>query len=502
MGDYSFVARMPNESGALHRVVEIIKLHNGNINRISYDRRIDPQTVFFEIGTHAASYQRIINELADIGYLQTSLRFLRYLKCTVYLPHRSGALFDFLTHTTRAGANIAFIDFDDSGAFPERVTISLDIEESSVADDLLNQLKSRYKIEIVEYDTTGEHLDSTVFYVRFAQKLRPLIDDPDDGFLLAFLSDINHIVQELTNRGENPRKIFDSILETGATLNETTGRGFYADVQEFRITDTVHLFCFQLPCGGNVFLLDTPEEQVMVDTGYGVYHTDLVRMMHYYGLAVREKRRFCIVTHADADHCGGAGFYDVPVCMHAGTREIIREANRAYGSRSEECILEEVYTTMINRFSRFNPPSQIRLFPDRGEQMRLGFPILGQLLIGDVEFEVLESLGGHLYGQIFLYSSVHGLIFTADSLMNFDSFTPDRKHYSTLADFLMTSVNVDSDLARRERTMLTNLIRTTAAAQADRGGGCLVCGGHGAVSVFKDNRLEVFGRIERYQVEP
>jgi hypothetical protein len=89
MGDYSFVARMPNESGALHRVAEIIKLHNGNINRISYDRRIDPQTVFFEISTQAASYQRIISELAEIGYLQTSLRFLRYLK--VLSISRTGA---------------------------------------------------------------------------------------------------------------------------------------------------------------------------------------------------------------------------------------------------------------------------------------------------------------------------------------------------------------------------------------------------------------------------
>lgn len=45
---YSFIARMPNEPGALHRAAEIIKSYSGNINRIQYDRRIDPATVFLK----------------------------------------------------------------------------------------------------------------------------------------------------------------------------------------------------------------------------------------------------------------------------------------------------------------------------------------------------------------------------------------------------------------------------------------------------------------------
>ena len=40
--------------------------------------------------------------------------------------------------------------------------MSLTIEKSAIIDKLLNELKSRYRIEILEYDR-GKHLDDTVF---------------------------------------------------------------------------------------------------------------------------------------------------------------------------------------------------------------------------------------------------------------------------------------------------------------------------------------------------
>ena len=40
---------MPDTPGSLYRVAEIIKKYDGNINRIQFDRRIDPGTVFYEV---------------------------------------------------------------------------------------------------------------------------------------------------------------------------------------------------------------------------------------------------------------------------------------------------------------------------------------------------------------------------------------------------------------------------------------------------------------------
>jgi glyoxylase-like metal-dependent hydrolase (beta-lactamase superfamily II) len=324
----------------------------------------------------------------------------------------------------------------------------------------LDQLKSRYRLEILEYDTTGKHLDDTVFYVRYAQEIRELIGESEENFLLSFLADTNHIAQELMDRGNDPRKVFESVLLTGKTMLATTDKGFYADVQKFRITDHITLFCFQMPCGGNIFLISAPGDKILIDTGYGIYHHDVMRMLSQCGLRDERQVSKIIVTHADADHCGAAGYFTAPVFMHEGTRAIIRKNNRAYGSRSEHSVLEEFYTKMINLFSKFNSPKRIEYFSKKAITMRGIFPVIGTVSIGELELEVLEGLGGHTYGQIYLYSKKDGLLFTADSVINFSSLTKERADYSSLAAFLVTSVNVDSDLAKKESGRTTAVLRT------------------------------------------
>jgi glyoxylase-like metal-dependent hydrolase (beta-lactamase superfamily II) len=490
---------MPDEPGSLHRAAEIIKQYDGNINRIQFDRRIDPGTVFYEVTASDESYRKITEDLTRIGYLQTSLKTLDFLKFCVYLPHQPGALYEFLSYTTSAGANIALIDFDDKGRHPDRLTVSLNLEQSKEIDHLLDQLKSRYRIEIVEYDKTGKHLDDTVFYVRYAQEVRTLIGESEDAFLLSFLADTNHIAQELMDRGCNPAQVFDSVLTTGRTLNATTGSNFYAAVQQFAITADTTLFCFQPPCGGSVFFIRTPEELVMIDTGYGIYHADIMAMVARYGMAGLKNLSRIVVTHADADHCGASGHFSVPVHMHRGTLEIIRTNNRAYGSRSQESVLEEFYTKMINLFSRFAIPQDTRCFSEPTGETRGIFPVIGRITVGEIEFDVLDGLGGHTFGQVFLYSRAHGLLFAADSVINFASLTKERADYSSLAAFLVTSVNVDSERAKQERIALMALAEETDRALAPAGRRCLICGGHGAVSVLKEGKLAQYGEIERYE---
>lgn len=499
MKKFFFIAHMPDTPGSLHRAAEIIKKYDGNINRIQFDRRIDPGTVFYEVTATDDAYRGITRDLAEIGYLQTSLKPLNFLKFAVFLPHRPGALFGFLGYTTAAGANIAYIDFDDRGLHPDRLTVSLSLEQETEVGHLLDQLKSQYRLEILEYDTTGKHLDDTVFYVRYAQAVRELIGDSEEPFLMSFLADTNHMAQELTDRGCDPRQAFDSVLQTGRSMNATNGDHFYAGVQKFAVSESTTLSCFQPPCGGSMFIIDSPAEMVMIDTGYGIYHDAFSTMLARYGLGDMKKLSRIIVTHADADHCGGAGFHRIPVFMHEGTRDILRTSNRAYGSTSDHASLDEFYTKMINLFSKFNIPQDIRCFDEPGGTMRGSFPVIGTVAAGDITFEVLDGLGGHTFGQVFLYSREHGILFTADSVINFASMTKDRADYSSLAAFLVTSVNVDSVRAARERKGLLALAQETDAALAGTGKRCLICGGHGAVSVLENGKLAVAGTVEQYR---
>jgi len=83
---FSFIARMPDDPGDLHHAAKIIKSHGGNIHRVDYDRRIDPHIVFFQVDAEEGAPEKITRDLQAIGYLQTSLATLRFLKFSVYLP--------------------------------------------------------------------------------------------------------------------------------------------------------------------------------------------------------------------------------------------------------------------------------------------------------------------------------------------------------------------------------------------------------------------------------
>ncbi|WP_457572376.1 MBL fold metallo-hydrolase [Desulfovulcanus sp.] len=483
-----FIARMPNGPGALQRAAEIINKYEGNISRIHYDDRIDPHTTFFEITVYSQeAVENIRSELHKIGYLQESLEPIGFLKFNIFLPNRPGALVEFLNHTTSSKANIAFLDFDEKGKHPDRVTVALTIENSKVIDRLLNDLKNRYRIEILEYDPRGKQLDNTVFYLKFAQELRKIIGEAEDTFLLKLLYDINHIVQELTNLRQDPHKVFDSILATGRSLRDTTGAGFYADVQRIQLLDDVQLFCFQLPCGGNIFIISAGNEMAMIDTGFGIYHPDVTTMLQRYGLGDLSKLKHIYITHADADHSGAGGFFSAPSHMHQGSSEVIDRTNRAYGSKIESSILEEVYTKLITLFSNFTPPTRREIFPTQVLALQNIFPVIQRFSVGPLGFEVLESLGGHTFGHVFYLCRKQGLLFTGDSLINFDSFTEERRNYATLATILMTSVNVDSDTARKERMALLEIAKEVDKELRPSGRRCLICCGHGAVSSLSED---------------
>ena len=168
--------------------------------------------------------------------------------------------------------------------------------------------------------------------------------------LMRIVLDSNHIAQELTALGKEPKVAFESILKSGHDLQDTKEAAFYSDVQRIKITNDTELFCFQFPCGGNVYILCTPKERVMFDTGFGIYHHAITDMLPRFGLDSKELTRIYL-THSDADHCGGSGFYDVPCYIHPGSVEGIRTSNRACGSKMEGSILGEVYTKLINLFS-------------------------------------------------------------------------------------------------------------------------------------------------------
>lgn len=152
---------------------------------------------------------------------------------------------------------------------------------------------------------------------------------------------------------------------------------------------------------------------------------------------------------------------------------------------------------MINLFSQFHPPVSPRLFPTAPREEIAGFPVIDEIVIGGFRFRVLEGLGGHLFGQIYLFCPEIGLLFTGDTVINFRHLSPERAEYNTLAVNLVTSVNVDSAVAKTERQQLLRLAGDISGNFfAGRRDG-LVCGGHGPVSTLSGSGLVPYGPIDR-----
>jgi glyoxylase-like metal-dependent hydrolase (beta-lactamase superfamily II) len=163
-------------------------------------------------------------------------------------------------------------------------------------------------------------------------------------------------------------------------------------------------------------------------------------------------------------------------------------------------VLEAVYTTLINLFSKYTPATRVHTFSTVPQGERHGFAVIDRLRVGDLLFEVLEGHGGHMHGQCYLFDPEHGLLFPADALINFESLSAERRSYASIAVYLVTSVNVDSERANAERDALLRLVaETDERLAALLGRRCLVAGGHGAVSVLEDGRLVAFGEVEPYR---
>jgi len=489
---FSFAAKI-KESGDIRKIISVINEYDGIVKKVLYNNRIDSSIAFFEIINFSND---LMTALIKSDYILSTVQEPLFIKIKIHLPRGARAISEVLTHADDAGVIITFMEFDtQESKKDDTLLLMLNAVESQSVKAFLDYLKTSFAIDIVEYTPNNEDLDNTIFYITYANRIRQFTHDQGDHFVLSFLADINSIAFELKKLGYDPEDIFMKIYENGETLHNTIGKNFYADYQVLKLGKETSLHCFQLPCGGNVYILENREESLMIDTGYGIYHDDIMRMCQHFGLWQDGKKKQLFVSHGDADHCGGTGYIGMVPYSHPGTIELIRNGNRAYKSVTESSRLEQIYTTMIGTFSKWLPPDSCLPFQKSSRDKVGAFPVFGQLDACGYTFTVLESHGGHQYGQLFLLNEEAGLFFTVDSCLNLKSISPERTKYNQLADLFMTSVNVDSDLARQERKDLL-AIASDLTSKSDKP--FYICCGHGAISTIKDGKLVAFGETTRY----
>lgn len=483
-----FVIRIP-DTGSLLDAVRIIAASGLTITRCHFNRSLDPVTAFFSVSGDEWACTRGAQALLDSGYLQNTVTYPKSVRFTVIVPEIPGTLHRILTILNTYNAEISSLSFDNRGRYPDALHISLRVLRPDKTEALIKAIEAEYPVEIDGYDCGDSCDDGSLFYVRYAARVSEILDDVDDPYILELLHQFSHIAQQLTEYGKEYQDVLEQILLNGKRLKETTGDGFYADVQKIAINDTLTLYCFQLPGGGSIFVIDAPDERVMIDTGYGIYHEDVLRMFAAYGLGGKDDFTRIILTHGDTDHCGAAGFFHAPVYTHEGTWDIIKTNNRAWGATTQDMVLEQVYTVMINLFARMTPPDDVILLPCSGDLKRGEFPVLTSFKAGGYSFEILEGHGGHQHGLVYVLCKEAGVLFTSDTILNLKHLSPERSAYNNFAVYLVTTVNVDPDLVKSERKALIQLAQGLDLELQANGKRLLYCCGHGPVSVMQNGEL-------------
>ena len=330
---------------------------------------------------------------------------------------------------------------------------------------------------IPRYFTTRFMAEIDQYLPSFSKKLRQI-----------YIREGEKAIQIREKEGIAAEEFLGLVKRIGTYLRGTTGANFTSDYQKIELTDTITLYSFQLPGGGNLNIFITPLGKLVLDTGYACYFNDCEKMMKTLNLGGFEDTRCVICTHGDADHCGAAGYFTVKPIMHPVTKALLDSGTRNYGTTTNNLdILEKFYTTSINTMSLMNIPKSVIDCGTTPLSYRGIFPVIEHLTFGDLQFEIWESLGGHIAGQILLFEPNLGLLFTSDAFINFATLSKERADYCSIADSMIGSVNVDSDIARRERKELIRLAPELDAELKTKGKKLYICCGHGAISILGNN---------------
>ncbi len=105
--------------------------------------------------------------------------------------------------------------------------------------------------------------------------------------------------------------------------------------------------------------------------------------------------------------------------MHPDCKEIIDNENRAYRAKTKLSKLNKHFTVLVNRFTKCKYPEKINLFSTSVIDKIGTFNMIDIFSVSNLEFQVLESHGGHIPGQVFFLNREQGLFFTLFLVFSF-----------------------------------------------------------------------------------
>ncbi|MEA4831549.1 MAG: hypothetical protein VB118_02910 [Oscillospiraceae bacterium] len=461
----TFITRLPDKAGAFLKASEIIAENKGNIVRVSYNKAIDVHTLFIDVSATEEQLDSISEQLNKIGYLQEQ-KNNSVILISLKLHDVPGAVKPILEVISKYSINISYINSQENGTEYQYFRMGLFIENPDIIKSLLDELSLLCDVNIIDYTVTEKTLDSTVFYLSFANEMRNILSLSQEQTNEIIINS-NKIMQLLDDKEESAQKTFEYIRKFAVFIVGHKGARFNAHIHKKDITDKTRLIMVEPPCGSNTYILENNNELLFIDSGFACFAEEMSVIFDSLFASFDEMHKDIVLTHGDIDHTGLLSMFS-SIYTSGDTYENFRLENEKSDNFREQNVMHAPYCRLSRIISRYQPPDikKIKIIGQKKDNNILSK--IGELSFGDLNFNVYQGDGGHVKGETILVCEEHKLIFTGDDYVNIKGFSVEQQEFNLLAPYLMTSVNIDSQKATLCRNEIIN-----------RYGDYMICPGHG-----------------------
>jgi glyoxylase-like metal-dependent hydrolase (beta-lactamase superfamily II) len=410
------------------------------------------------------------------------------IEVSIRIPDRPGAVLPVLEILNSHDINISYLNSSLGDEPDQAVKMGLLIENPHIIKTLLDEISEIYQINIIQCDSSEENLDNTVFYIRLANEMQRLLDLNMEK-TMQFITESNRILQTLQTGGEDAGKVFEYIRRFAYFVSSNRGERFNVIMEKIKIKEGITLYSIQPRCGSNTYVFETPDELLLIDTGYAIYADEMHKLYESIWPDFVDRPKKIYITHADGDHCALLSkIQTAKIIVNKKSADSLQRQARGIPDDRENTELRFGYSKISRIISGYIPPDTC-LFaildsdtPEAHEDLMK----IGEMTAGDLNFDIYEGSGGHLRGEMVYVCEKNGILFTGDLLVNIDGFSKETAEFNSLAPYLMKSVNIDSLKATEMRKQIIKLATDISSLNQKP---CVICCGHGPVSKLVDGKL-------------
>ena len=468
----TFVTTMPDQGGAFLKADQCLSRLQLNITRVSYNRAVDVHMLFIEVEGTSQQLQQATEALSELGYLQSDAYSGSVVLLQFELRDAPGVLLPVLELIHQFQFNISYISSQENGTGYQQFKMGLFLDDSRKLSQFVHEASLLCPVTVLDYDKSEKVIDNTVFYLSFANEISEKMDLPPEAKNQLIVNS-NLIMQMLDERDSPPYKTFDYIGRFAGQMRRYRGEKYQPRITRYRSAAGLEMVLIEPPCGSNTCVLCCQDRLLFCDCGFACYREEFLAVCRALFENFDQRPKELFLTHGDVDHCGCVDLFDrvyaAGTCFENFDRE--RAGKPAF---REENPLHAPYVRISKILSAYQPP-QPREEVDLGRAVWEGGALLQRIedfTVEPLHFEVYEGRGGHVRGEAIYIERTHRIAFTGDIYVNIKEFTKEQARFNRLAPYLMTSVDTDVPLARRERLALFDLLDA---------GHWQIFGGHGGV---------------------